>query len=183
MPAFRRLTRHLDEQAPFVHHGQVGRERLGRFGPWRACLLALLLLVASCSGGATRHVSPNPPTGSVSRPSSPVVLNDVSGHFALVVTKTGDYPLESPITEFFGLPSPQLLVSRDACHYLSGRVVSLAKKPIKIAAGGQRAILTAVLRVTSLRRPVVIAYEVAYTRRGPDVASIDGGTRPACIAG
>lgn len=149
----------------------------------RVHLLVLPLLVASCSAGTARHVSPTPTTPPTSVLSAPLVLSDVSGHFALVVSKTGDYSLRSPVTEFFGLPSPQLRVSRDACRYLSGRVVSVAKTPITIADGGKRAILTAVLRVTSLRRPVVIAYEVVYTRMGEDVASIDGGTRPACIAG
>lgn len=153
------------------------RLRGSRYG-W---LLSLLVLIAACSGGTTRHVRPVPTTSSVSTSSSPVVLDDVSGHSALVVTKTGDYPLESPITELFWLTSPQLRVSSDPCQYLSARVVSLSKKAIKLAGGEQRAILTAVLRVTSLKRPVVIAYGVTQTRMGPEVAALDGGASPPCI--
>jgi hypothetical protein len=61
--------------------------------------------------------------------------------------------------------------------------MALTKKPITLADGGKRAVLTAELRVTSLTRPLVMAYEVAYVRMGPDVASIDGGAPPACIIG
>jgi hypothetical protein len=108
------------------------------------------------------------------------VLSDVSHHFALIIPRIGDYPLEFQVSDFFGLASPQLLVSRDVCRYLTGQVVSLAKRPIKTV-NGERAVLSAVPRVTSLKRAVVIAAEVTYMRDGPNVASISGGAPPSCI--
>jgi hypothetical protein len=141
----------------------------------RAGLLALLATsLAACFGNGPDRSAP-----STTQP--PVVLSDVSGHQALVVTKVGDYPLRSATTEFFGLPSPQLALSGSVCKYLTGSVVALTKTPVRIASGERRAVLGATLRVTSLKRPVVLAYAVGYTRMGPGIASIEGGRRPACI--
>jgi hypothetical protein len=110
------------------------------------------------------------------------VLRDVTHNFALIVTRTGDYTLHSPTTELFYRLSPILLVSDEACRYLSGRVVSLVRTPIKIADGGTRAVLNATLRVTTLRRPVVIAYSVTYSSFGGDIGSVErGGTPVTCI--
>jgi hypothetical protein len=149
-------------------------------------LLTVIVTLAACSGGAARHASP-PTTVPVSTPSAPVVLNDVSGHLALLVTKTGDYSLKSPITPEYFAFSPEVLLSGDVCRYLTGRVMALTNKPITLPGGDRRAILTAELRVTTLKRPLVLAYDITYVRLGPAFASIDANTpnsgRLACITG
>jgi hypothetical protein len=142
----------------------------------RVALVALVAVsLGACTGGGSHRSSP-------STTRHPIVLGDVSGHQSLVVTKVGDYPLQSGTTDFFGLPSPQLALSKRVCSYLTGSVVALKKTVITIASGERRTVLSARLRVTSLKRPVVVAYAVGYTRMGPAVASIEGGRAPACIS-
>ena len=84
--------------------------------------------------------------------------------------------------DFFGLLSPQLAISGDVCKYLTIDVPSLRKVQTPTA-NGMKATLLATVHVSTVKRPVIVGYQLRYTREGLRVVSLTSGAVPPCFAG
>lgn len=110
--------------------------------------------------------------------SQPLVLDGVDGHRAAVISEPGTYTLrERQLASPGALVSLQLQLSADICDYARITVDGPVERQVS---GTDFVTPTATLKVSELRRPVVVGYAIGYTRLGPPVTGLNNN-RVRCL--